>query len=69
MTDVMKKIGEKRLRWFGHVKRMGNNRLPKTLVDWQLEERNRRGKPKKHWSDDLKTGPRAACIKRGRGQR
>jgi hypothetical protein len=31
-------IEEKRLRWFGHVKRMPGNRLPLKVLEWEHEE-------------------------------
>jgi hypothetical protein len=38
---------EKRLRWFGHVKRMPGNRLPLKIVEWEPEGTRRKGRPKR----------------------
>jgi hypothetical protein len=38
---------EKRLRWFGNVKRMPGNRLPLKILEWEPEETRRRGRPKR----------------------
>jgi hypothetical protein len=34
-------IGSKRLRWFGHVSRMADDRLPYYLLDWKPKHRKR----------------------------
>ena len=44
-TNIIKKIDEKRCRWYGHVKRMRNDRLPKLLMKWQPDIRNSSGCP------------------------
>jgi hypothetical protein len=31
--NILEKIEEKRLRWFGHVKRMPGNRLPMKILE------------------------------------
>jgi uncharacterized protein (DUF2252 family) len=42
---------KKRLRWFGHVKRMPGNRLPLKILEWEPEGTQRRGRPKERWMD------------------
>jgi hypothetical protein len=32
--NILEVIEEKRLRWFGHVKRMPGNRLPLKVLEW-----------------------------------
>jgi uncharacterized protein YbcI len=32
--DIIDIIGKKRLHWFGHVKRMQEERLPKLIMEW-----------------------------------
>jgi hypothetical protein len=34
---ILKVIEEKRLRWFGHVKRIPGNRLPLKILEWESE--------------------------------
>jgi hypothetical protein len=40
-------IEKKRLQWYGHVKRMPEERMPKLILEWISEERRKRGRPKK----------------------
>ena len=43
-------IGANRLRWFGHVTRMPENRVPKYLISWTPKHGKRsRGRPRKSW--------------------
>jgi hypothetical protein len=53
--EVGKKIvevtEEKRLRWFGHVKRIPGNRLPPKILEWEPERTRRSGRPKERWID------------------
>ena len=45
-------IGSKRLRWFGHVSRMPEERLPLYLLDWKPKHGKRsRGRPRKSLND------------------
>jgi hypothetical protein len=40
--NILEVIEKKRLRWFGHVKRMPGNRLPLKILEWEPEETRRR---------------------------
>jgi hypothetical protein len=44
--NILEVTEEKRLRWFGHVKRMPGNRLPLKVLEWGPEGTRRRGRPK-----------------------
>jgi hypothetical protein len=33
--NILEVVEEKRLRWFGHVKRMPGNRLPLKVLEWE----------------------------------
>jgi hypothetical protein len=35
--NILEATEEKRLRWFGHVKRMPGNRLPLKVLEWEPE--------------------------------
>jgi hypothetical protein len=43
-----------RLRWFGHVQRMEENRIPKRVLNMNLETRRRRGRPRNRWQDEVR---------------
>jgi hypothetical protein len=42
--NILEVTEEKRIRWFGHVKRMSGNRLPLKILKWEPEGTRRRGK-------------------------
>jgi hypothetical protein len=43
--NILEATEEKRLRWFGHVKRMPGNRLPLKIFEWEPEGKRRKGRP------------------------
>jgi hypothetical protein len=47
--NILEVIEEKRLRWFGHVKRMPGNRLPRKILEWEPEG-------KRIWEDPKRDG-------------
>jgi hypothetical protein len=44
--DIIDIIERKGLQWYGHVKRMQEERLPKLIMKWILGERRKRGHPR-----------------------
>ena len=44
--DIIDIIEKKRLKWYGHVKRMPEQRLPKLIMEWIPIERKKKGRPK-----------------------
>jgi hypothetical protein len=44
--NILEVTEEKRLRCFGHVKRMPGNRLPLKILEWEPEGTRRKGRPK-----------------------
>jgi hypothetical protein len=58
--DIIEIIERKRLQWYGHVKRMQEERLPKLIMEGTTGERRKRGRPRKTWKD----GVRAVMKKR-----
>ena len=50
ITDIMEK---KRLQWYGHVKRMPEDRIPKLIMEWIPRERRKRGRPRKTWMEGV----------------
>jgi len=45
--DIIDIIERKRLQWYGHVKRIRDERLPKLIMEWIKGERRKRGRPRK----------------------
>ena len=52
LDDILSK---RRLRWFGHVQHMDDNRITKQALNWSPKYgRQKRGRPKKNWRKTLK---------------
>jgi hypothetical protein len=56
-------ITRKQLICYGHVERMDPVRLPKIMINWKPEGREKRGRPRRKWKDGIYTavsgrGPR-----------
>ena len=49
--DIIDIIEQKSLQWYGHVKRMREERMPKLIMDWIPRERRKRGRPRKAWME------------------
>ena len=52
--DVNQRIRQRRLRYFGHVCRMKDERYPKILLHGYVHGQRSRGRPKKRWIDGIK---------------
>ena len=53
----------RQLRWFGHVSRMGQERLSKALSQWRPENaKRRRGRCRTRWRDAVERDARLAGI-------
>jgi hypothetical protein len=44
--DTIDIIERKRLQWYGHIKRMQEERLPELSMEWIQGERRKRGRPR-----------------------
>jgi len=51
--DVVKRIQGRRLRYFGHVVRMSNDRLPNIVLFGHVHGARRKGRPHKRWINNL----------------
>ena len=51
--DIIDIIEQKRLQWYGHVKRMPVERIPKLIMDWISRKRRKRGRPRKAWMEGV----------------
>jgi len=60
-TTLDDRIAEQRLKWFGHVSRMGSERLSKALHCYINGKRNQGRQPKK-WIDNVKEDMKAKKL-------
>jgi hypothetical protein len=51
--DIVDSTEKKRLQWYGHVKRMAEERIPKLIMEWIPQERRKRGPPRKTWKEGV----------------
>uniref|UniRef100_A0A8D8XLD5 Endonuclease-reverse transcriptase n=1 Tax=Cacopsylla melanoneura TaxID=428564 RepID=A0A8D8XLD5_9HEMI len=49
VTEVSKKIQERRLQWHGHVERRDESYIGKRVQRMEVRGRKGRGRPKKRW--------------------
>lgn len=63
--DIVEEIEKRQLLWYGHVERMGNNRLPKKAMEWQPRERRKRGRPRRGWNEEVESLKQKWDIQQG----
>lgn len=63
MESMREKVEKIRLRWYGHVKRMSEERLPKRMEGLEMVGKRPRGRPRGRW----RKGVREGVEKRGYG--
>ena len=51
-------IEKESLQWYGHVKRMQEERIPKLIMDWIPRVRRKRGRPRKTWMGGVQAAMR-----------
>lgn len=51
--DVLEYIEEKRLLWYGHVRRASENRWIAKVTDWSPIGRRKRGRPRRSWRNEV----------------
>jgi hypothetical protein len=51
--DIIDITQQKRLQWYGYVKRMPEERIPKLIMDWIPRARKKRGCPRKTWMEGV----------------
>jgi len=51
--DVLGYIEEKRLSWYGHVRRTDRNRWISKVTEWSPIGRRKRGRPRRSWRDEV----------------
>ena len=54
VTEISKKIQERRLQWYGHVMRREDDYVGKRVMGMEIEGRRGRGRPKRRWMDSVR---------------
>ena len=52
--SLLEDIKTKQLKWYGHVQRMEEGRLPKKVMKWSPPGRRKRGRPKLTWAEEIR---------------
>src|SRR6218665_2025655 len=71
---IINRIGSMRLRYFGHMNRMKNERYPKINIQWLRTWNQEKGRQKKPWIDMIREDgeelhmmlKEATCMAQGR---
>ena len=53
-VSVSSRIDQGMLRWFGHVERMGDEKMTKRAYESDVRGARRRGRPRKCWMDGVR---------------
>ena len=61
--NIVRYIKSKRLSWLGHVERMPNERVVKTIYKWKLYPTRPKGSPRLRWEDDARNDLRKMGVK------
>uniref|UniRef100_A0A8D8Z0Z0 Endonuclease-reverse transcriptase n=1 Tax=Cacopsylla melanoneura TaxID=428564 RepID=A0A8D8Z0Z0_9HEMI len=54
VTEISKKVQERRLQWFGHVERRNQEYVGKRVRDIEVRGKRNRGRPKMRYMDRVK---------------
>ena len=57
---IIETIRLNRLRWFGHVQRMEENRIPKRVLYTNFGTTRLKGRPRNRWQDEVREDGRIA---------
>ena len=63
VVQASKKITEKRLKWYGHVRRMKEEHIVRRMLDVDIPGKRRRGRPNLRWKDACKRDMTQAGLK------
>ena len=62
----VKWIKGQRIRWLGHLERMGEDRMPKEIFTQELEGARQRGRPRKGWKEEVERDLEVLGVRRRR---
>jgi len=52
--NIVRHIKSKRFSWVGHVERMPDERVVKSIYKWKRHAIRRKGRPRLRWDDDVR---------------
>jgi hypothetical protein len=50
---IAKWIKGQRISWLGHLQRMEEDKIPKKIFTQEVEEKKRKGRPRKRWREEV----------------
>jgi hypothetical protein len=65
-ADIAKFIKSSKIRGYGHVERMQNQRMPKQIAAATIRGTRKIGRPRKRWKDEVEDDLNIMGIKNGR---
>ena len=65
VAQASKKISEKRLKWYGHVRRMKEEHIVRRMLDVDIPGTRRRGRSNLRWKDACKRHNDTGRVERG----
>ena len=65
LPSIVRVVKSRRMRWAGHVARMGEDRGVQRVLVWKPEGKRPLGKPRRRWEDNIKVDLQE--VGRGRG--
>jgi hypothetical protein len=60
LPTIIEAIRLNRLHWFGHLQRMEENRIPKSVLYMYLGTTRLRGRPRNRWQEEVREDGRIA---------
>ena len=54
LTNIVRVVKSRRMRWAGHVARMGENRVVQRVLVGKPEGKRPLGRPRRRWEDNIK---------------
>lgn len=51
---IIERVQKRSLKWFGHLLRMPEDRLPNKIFQWQQLGKRKRGRPRRSWNEGIR---------------
>jgi hypothetical protein len=61
--NIVQKIEEQQLGWYGHVKRMEDGKIVKQVAKWKPQGKRKRGTPVNTWKDGIRESMKRRELK------